>query len=139
MTATLAIAPGCSTVDSKGSDVVETVVESQALETLTVYGALKAIEKASEPVEKARRIRDVVVQVKSALDSESVRGAVLERLVQELVAGRDLSPADRYLVSKTAPILNKYVGDDGFIVGEKKAALQEFLNDLISATQFYVE
>jgi len=113
--------------------------DSAAIETLFVYGTLKAIEKASEPVAKAGRIRDVARQFQEAAAAESVRSALLAELLQEVVAERDLSAADRYLVSQVDPLITHFAGEDGYIVGERKAALVAFLEEVIRATSFYTE
>ncbi len=125
----LTLAVGCASTSN--------IKDSPATETLFVYGVLKAIEQAQEPVEKARRIRAIARDIQALAASESVRGAVLERLIQEAVAERNLSPADLYLVSQVVPLTELYAGEDGVITGERKEALLLFLDKLIGATALY--
>lgn len=110
---------------------------SSSLEVLFTYGTLRAIEQADQPAEKAARIQGYAREILALTDAESVRAEVLERLIQEAIASRDLSPADQYLVGQIVPLADFYAGEDGLIVGERKEALVAFLNDLIGATQLY--
>jgi len=111
--------------------------ESSSLEILVTYGALKAIEKSDDPTAKAARIQSVAEEFLTIAQSESVRSSLLGELLQEIVAERNLTPADMYLVSQVDPLIEFYAGEDGLIVGERKEALIAFLEDIIQATSLY--
>lgn len=127
----------CLTGCASTSPSLDGLRQSAAIETLFVYGTLKAIEQASEPAEKAERIRAIAQDLLELTEGESIRSEIVQRLIDEALEGRNLSPADRYLVHQITPLAASYAGADGLIVGERLEALRGFLGDVIEATRLY--
>lgn len=127
----------CLTGCANTSPSLDGLRQSGSLEVLTTYAALKAIEQADNPSEKAGRIRAIAQDILALTEGENIRSEIVQRLIDEALEGRNLSPADRYLIHQIAPLAASYAGADGLIVGERLEALRGFLGDVIEATRLY--
>lgn len=128
---------GCLIGCASTSPSLDGLRQSGSTEVLFTYGVLKAIEQASDPVAKAQRIRAIATDILALTEDGSIRSEIVERLIEEALEGRSLSPADVYLVHQITPLAAAYAGPDGIIVGERLEALRGFLGDLIGATRLY--
>lgn len=127
----VAFAAGCA------GNGVNGVSKSGAMEMAFVVGVMKSIEKADDQNAKATRIRNHVQQFQAALNGDSVRGAILEQLIQELIGTQNLAPSDQYLLSRLSVLSAGFIGEDQFIVGANLERLRDFLGQIEAVTYLY--
>ena len=114
------------------------LTESSTLQTLFVFGTMKAIEGSDDPQAKAGRIKALAEDVDAIAATGNIRSELVQRLIDEATAGSALTPADLYLIGQVTPLSAEFAGEDGVIVGERLDALRAFLADIIAATGPYL-